>query len=407
MQTISFDFYATFVLMALVLLLGGFIIRRVHFLHFYNIPEAVVGGLIAAIVLLGIRIVGDIEFKFDSGLKDPLMLAFFTSVGLMADFGSLKKGGKRLIVFLAVICVLLVIQNIAGIGVAKLMGQDGLLGLLASSVTMSGGHGTGAAWASVFSAEPYYFDGAMEVAMASATFGLVVGGIIGGPVATHLIKKYALVSAENKASGTVDSATSFEQADMKRRITQNTFTKSISLIAICLFVGSSAAALVKGLNLSWTLPTFVYCLFTGVILRNVLSALKVHQVFDREIGMIGNVSLALFLAFSLMSINLLQLASLAVPILVILVVQAIIMAAYAIFVTFRFCGKDYDAAVLAAGHCGFGLGATPTAMVNMQAVCKNYGMSAIAFIIVPLCGAFFVDIANAFVIQLFVMFLGF
>lgn len=407
MQTISFDFYATFVLMALVLLLGGFIIRRVHFLRFYNIPEAVVGGLIAASVFLIIRLVGDVEFKFDGGLKDPLMLAFFTSIGLMADFGSLKKGGKRLFVFLAVICVMLIIQNVAGISVAKLMGQDGLLGLLSGSITMSGGHGTGAAWAVEFSKAPYNFSGAMEVAMASATFGLVVGGIIGGPVAAYLIKKHALVSTQEKPTASVDSATSFEQADMERRITQNTFIESVSLIAICLFVGSGLAVWVKSFELSWTLPTFVYCLFCGVILRNVLGALNIHEVFDREVAMIGNVSLALFLAFSLMSINLLQLASLAVPILVILLVQSVIMIFYAIFVTFKFCGKDYDAAVLAAGHCGFGLGATPTAMVNMQAVCKNYGMSAIAFIIVPLCGAFFIDIVNAVVIQGFVALLGY
>ena len=189
------------------------------------------------------------------------------------------------------------------------------------------------------------------------------------------------------------------EAYKERKITQNSFTQSLALLAICLLVGVYVADFIKGLELGFTLPTFVYCLFTGVILRNSLSALKIHEVFDREVGLLGNVSLALFLAFALMSIDLVQLANLALPIFSVLFVQSVLMVFFAIFVTFRFCGKDYDAAVLSAGHCGFGMGATPTAMVNMQAVCKNYGMSHTAFIIVPLCGAFFIDIVNSFVIK--------
>ena len=397
MQTITFDFYSTLVLMVLVLLLGSFIIARVKVLRTYNIPEAVVGGIIAAALFLCLRLFGDIKLVFDGSLKDPLMLAFFSSIGLLADFASLKKGGKRLFIFLIIISVLLVIQNTVGIGIAKLLGENGLIGLLAGSITMSGGHGTGAAWAGVFAEDPYNFKGAMEVAMASATFGLVVGGIIGGPVAGYLIKKHDL-HTPHKTKGELPPITELENTK-ERRITQNSFIESLALLAICLLGGIFIADYIKGLEFGFTLPTFVYCLFIGVILRNGLSALRIHEVFDHEVGLLGNVSLALFLAFALMSIDLVQLVSLALPIFSILFVQTIIMILFAIFVTFRFCGRDYDAAVLSAGHCGFGLGATPTAMVNMQAVCKHHGMSHTAFIIVPLCGAFFIDLINAVVIN--------
>lgn len=402
MQTITFDFYSTLVAMVLVLLLGTFIIARVKVLRTYNIPEAVVGGIIAAALFLALRLFGDIKLVFDGSLKDPLMLAFFSSIGLLADFASLKKGGKRLFIFLIVISVLLVIQNAVGIGIARALGENGLIGLLAGSITMSGGHGTGAAWASVFGGNPYNFNGALEVAMASATFGLVVGGIIGGPTAGYLIKKHNL-HTPHKDIEKLPPITELENKK-ERRITQNSFIESLALLAICLLGGIFIADFVKGLNLSFTLPTFVYCLFIGVILRNGLSALKIHEVFDHEVGLLGNVSLALFLAFALMSIDLVQLVSLALPIFSILFVQTIIMILFAIFVTFRFCGRDYDAAVLSAGHCGFGLGATPTAMVNMQAVCKHHGMSHTAFIIVPLCGAFFIDLINAVVINGFLSF---
>ena len=399
MQTISFDFYSTLVVMVLVLLLGAFLNSRIKVLSKYNIPEAVVGGIIAASLFLLLRVFGDIKLSFDGSLKDPLMLAFFSSIGLLADFSSLKKGGKKLFIFLVVISVLLVLQNAVGMGIATALGQNHLIGLLAGSITMSGGHGTGAAWASVFGAEPYSFAGALEVAMAAATFGLVIGGIIGGPVATYLIKKHNLKTPGDKTESVHIPITELE-AYKERKITQSSFIESLALLAICLLVGVYLADFVKRLELSSiTLPTFVYCLFTGVILRNSLSMLKIHEVFDREVGLLGNVSLALFLAFALMTIDLVQLANLALPIFSVLFVQSVLMVFFAIFVTFRFCGKDYDAAVLSAGHCGFGMGATPTAMVNMQAVCKNYGMSHTAFIIVPLCGAFFIDIVNAIVIN--------
>ncbi len=434
---ITFDFYATLAVMVAVLIIGSFIIKRVQFLRDYNIPQPVVGGIIAAILFLILYAFFDIELKFDGSLKDPLMLAFFSSIGLLADFSSLKKGGSKLIVFLVVVCVLLFLQNFLGIAVAMGLGENGLMGLLAGSITMSGGHGTGAAWAGEFIKAPYSYLPANEIAIAAATFGLIAGGIIGGPVARHLIKKHnlklpdnaanivateiaskqnvsddktaaiALASESRHAAHTTSQAIlQFEDPHKEKLITQYSFVQSLALIAVCLLVGHYLEGFMKALNVGFTLPTFVYCLFTGIVLRNALQGLNIHQVFDREVSVIGNVGLSLFLAYAMMTINLWQLISLALPLATILIVQVALMVFYAVYVTFRFCGKDYDAAVLAAGHCGFGLGATPTAMVNMQTITNHYGMSHMAFIIVPLCGAFFIDIVNALVINGFLSLFG-
>lgn len=395
-MALTLNFYATLLSMIFVLLLGRFLIGKVKFLQDYNIPEPVVGGIIAALLIFCFYRYGQIELKFDSSLKDPLMLAFYASIGLSADFASLKKGGKILFIFLIFVSVLLFFQNIAGVLVAKFLGVNPVIGLLGGSITMSGGHGTGAAWADIFKVAPYNFEAALEVAMACATFGLIAGGVIGGPVAHYLVKKYQLqlpskdVVEESLPKG-------FEKPEKERLITATSFVESLALIAVSLLIGTLVSSYLKGS--SFTLPTFVWCLFVGAILRNVLSLTKVHQVFDREVSVLGNVSLSLFLAYALMTINLTQLVSLALPMLVILTIQVVLMVFFAIFVTFRFCGRDYDAAVLAAGHCGFGLGATPTAMANMQTVTQHYGMSHMAFIVVPLVGAFFIDLVNAIVIS--------
>lgn len=403
MQLIHFNIYGTLVCMVGVLLLGRFVIKKVKFLRDYDIPEPVVGGVVVAVLILIFYNSFGLEFEFDSSLKDPLMLAFFTSIGLSADFASLKKGGRMLVVFLILVVGMLLLQNLIGIIVANLMGVNPLIGLLGGSISMSGGHGTGASWAEIFKTAPYNFSPSLEVAMACATFGLVSGGIIGGPVARYLIKKHKLKTPG--VGGAKDSVApvGFESPKQERLITASSFVESLALVAVALLLGTSLADLVANGALSQylKLPNFVWCLFIGVVLRNVLSALKVHNVFDREVAVLGNVSLSLFLSFALMTINLWQLIALALPMLVILACQVIAIAFYTIFVTFRFCGKDYDAAVLAAGHCGFGLGAMPTAMVNMQTITNHYGYSHVAFIIVPLVGAFFIDLVNSGVIQAF------
>ncbi|MHC5789489.1 sodium/glutamate symporter [Pseudomonas idahonensis] len=392
---VQLDFYGTLVAASLVLLLGRGLVTRVGFLRAYNIPEPVAGGLVVALLLLLLRGMGDMEVRIDTSLQAPLMLAFFATIGLSADFASLKKGGRNLAVFLLLVTGFLLVQNAMGIGLAKALGLDPLMGLLTGSVTLSGGHGTGGAWGAVFK-EQYGLASAPEIAMASATFGLVLGGLIGGPVARLLVKR---VQTPGAVQGEPRLPRGYEQPYKERQITALSFIETLALVAISLQAGSFLSGLIQGTALE--LPTFVCVLFVGVVLRNGLSALGWHQVFDQEVSLLGNVSLSLFLAIALMSLRLWDLASLALPILILLAVQTLVMALFAIFVTFRVMGRNYDAAVLAAGHCGFGLGATPTAIANMQAVTQRYGPSPMAFLVVPMVGAFFIDISNAIVIKLY------
>ncbi|WP_030132444.1 sodium/glutamate symporter [Pseudomonas sp. QTF5] len=391
---VQLDFYGTLVAASLVLLLGRGLVTRIGFLRSYNIPEPVAGGLVVALLLLALRGF-DIDVRFDTSLQTPLMLAFFATIGLSADFASLKKGGRVVGIFLLAVIGLLVVQNAMGIGLAKVLGLDPLMGLLTGSITLSGGHGTGAAWGATFS-EKFGLASASELAMASATFGLVLGGLIGGPVARLLIKR---VQTPGLEQGKPRLPKGFEQPNKERSITPFSFIETLALIAVSLMAGSLLNGLLHGT--AFELPTFVCVLFVGVVLRNGLSALGLYQVFEREVSVLGNVSLSLFLAIALMSLKLWDLAALALPIFIILAAQALVMALFAIFVTFRMMGSNYDAAVLAAGHCGFGLGATPTAIANMQAVTQRYGPSQIAFLVVPMVGAFFIDIINVIVIKLY------
>lgn len=388
------DFYGTLVAASLVLLLGRGLVQRVGFLRAYNIPEPVAGGLLVALVLLALRSF-DIRVQFDTSMQTPLMLAFFATIGLSADFSSLKKGGRVVVVFLLVVTGLLLVQNAMGIGLATALGLDPLMGLLAGSITLSGGHGTGAAWSATFS-DKYGLASAAELAMACATFGLVLGGLIGGPVARLLIKRAKLHSS---GESTAILPKGFEQPNTERLITSFSFVETLALIAVSLLAGSLLNGALLGTALE--LPTFVCVLFVGVVLRNGLSALGMYHVFEREVSVLGNVSLSLFLAIALMSLKLWDLAALALPFFILLAAQTLVMALFAIFITFRVMGRNYDAAVLAAGHCGFGLGATPTAIANMQAVTQRYGPSQIAFLVVPMVGAFFIDIINVIVIKLY------
>jgi ESS family glutamate:Na+ symporter len=392
---IQLDFYGTLVAASLVLLLGRGLVTRVGLLRAYNIPEPVAGGLLVALVLLVLRLL-DLEVRFDTSLQTPLMLAFFATIGLSADFASLKKGGRVVGIFLLAVTGLLVVQNAMGIGLATALGLDPLMGLLTGSVTLAGGHGTGAAWGATFS-EKYGLASASELAMASATFGLVLGGLIGGPVARLLIKRTHVPGCNGQEKPRVPKG--FEQPNKERSITPFSFIETLALITVSLLAGNLLNGMLR--ETAFELPTFVCVLFVGVILRNGLSAFGLYQVFEREVSVLGNVSLSLFLAIALMSLKLWDLAALALPIFIILAAQTLVMALFAIFVTFRIMGSNYDAAVLAAGHCGFGLGATPTAIANMQAVTQRYGPSQIAFLVVPMVGAFFIDIINVIVIKLY------
>lgn len=386
--------YETLVAASLVLLIGRKLIKITPPLRAFNIPEPVAGGLVVAACLAIARYTLDVQIKFDTGTQTPLMLAFFATLGLSANLSSLKLGGKSIGKFLLVVAWLLVIQNGIGVGLASLLGMHPATGLLAGSISLSGGHGTSAAWGNTFMTK-FGMSYATEMGVACATFGLVLGGLIGGPVARYLLRKVA----KPGAAMVDDDPLNFEQPQAVRLITATALIETLALILVCLTAGQALTGAFKGTALE--LPTFVWVLFVGVLLRNGLAALGWYTIFDRALSVLGNVSLSMFLAMALMSLRLWELASLALPMLLILAVQTAAMAAYAVLVTFRAMGRNYDAAVLAAGHCGFGLGATPTAIANMQAITDRFGPSHLAFLIVPMVGAFFIDIVNAIVIKLF------
>ncbi len=392
---LQLDVYGTLVAATLVLLLGRALVYRIGWLRTYTIPKPVAGGLLVALIQLALYLFTGEALTFDASLQTPLMLAFFATIGLNADFASLRRGGRSVVIFLGVVVGLLLMQNTLGVALASLLGLDPHMGLLAGSITLSGGHGTGAAWGSTF-AEKYGISSAPELAMACATFGLILGGLIGGPVARKLVKRVKVPGAEHNDDSQPQG---FELPDTSRPITAFSMIETLALISVSLLVGNYLFVWLKGSALE--LPTFVCVLFVGVLLRNLLTLFRWHEVGEREVSLLGNVSLSLFLAIALMSLRLWELASLALPMLVLLLAQTLAMALYAYFVTFRVMGSNYDAAVLAAGHCGFGLGATPTAIANMQAITQRFGPSHLSFLVVPMVGAFFIDILNAVIIKLF------
>jgi ESS family glutamate:Na+ symporter len=395
---ISFDGYETLVAASMVLVVGGLLVSRIKWLKYYSIPEPVVGGVIAALGLFVLQSSTGIGIQFDKALSTPLMLCFFASIGLNAEIASLRRGGKPLAKLVMVVVAFLFVQNFVGVSMAKMLGLDPLIGLVAGSITLTGGHGTGAAWGALFS-EKYGLASATELAMACATFGLVSGGLIGGPVARFVSRRIRQRKGEQ-----IDVLEStFEDPMRVREINVPAMIETLALFSICLLVGTRISTALHGSLLE--LPTFLCVLFVGVVLRNVLAWLGWYQVFDRCVSVLGNVALALFLAMAMMAIQLGQMASVAVPLLLILGVQAVAMAGWAIYVTFRVMGSNHDAMVIAAGHCGFGMGATPTAIANMQSVTDNTKPSHLAFLLVPMVGAFFVDLANAVVLKTFVAFL--
>ena len=375
-----------------VLYLGSFVITRFTFLKNNNIPVPVVGGVIFALVTSILYAKFDIRFYFDMSMKDPMMLMFFTTIGLGADLRMLKQGGPQLLIF-ALVCVLyLIIQDGLGLLAALSMDLHPLVGLLSASITLSGGHGTGAAYAQKF-ADMQNLAGAMELALACATFGLIIGGIIGGPIAGRLIKKRGLEPAIDHAVHSDKS----HSGESDPPITTETLLQTLFFVLLCLIGGRALSNFLSGA--AFTLPSFVWCLFIGVAIRNsslLGPGLSVHRP---TVDAIGRMSLEIFLAMALMSLRLWELLDLAGPLLVLLTIQTLGMAVFASLVTFRIMGSQYDAAIIAGGHCGFGLGATPTAVANMEALTQRFGPSPQAFLIVPLMGAFFIDFLNAIIIQ--------
>jgi len=391
---LELDGRQTLIIAILVLFLGKFLNKRINFLREYNISEPVTGGVVASIVFGALYFLFNAEFVFSLNQRDGLLIVFFTTIGLSSRFSTLLEGGKSLIILLICAIAYLFIQNFIGIGVTSITGLNKVVGLVGGTVSLSGGHGTAIAWATTF-IEQYGIYNAMEIGIACATFGLVLGGLIGGPIAKFLINRNNLqpTSREDLSVGIKHE---------EKEVVINYFNVLNAMLVICMAVGLGIALNNLITSLGTKLPMFVTCLFAGIILTNT-----VPYVFKKiswptgtpSLALISELSLGLFLAMSLMSLQLWTLADLAGPIIILLVCQVLVITLFVIFVVFNLMGRNYDAAVMSAGYAGLALGATPTAIANMEAVTQKYGASPKAFIVVPLVGAFFIDIANAIIIR--------
>jgi ESS family glutamate:Na+ symporter len=406
--TLKLDMVQTLALASVVLFAGYGIRRRVALLDRYNIPAPVVGGFLFAALALVLRLRGVLAFEFDATLQTPLMIAFFTTIGLGASLRLLRVGGVQVLLFLVLAATLAALQDALGVTLATLLGVHPFLGLIAGSITMTGGHGTGAAFGKLME-EQYAFTGAVTLAMAAATFGLVSGGLLGGPVATLLVRRNRL----HPAPGAADAGTvaSLEHAALDEEIdtepagappTAYSLMKGLTIILVAMWAGSLFSTQWGRRVPGFPLPAYIGAMFCAAIMRNLADAAGRPRIEQRIVDDLGTIALSLFLAMALMSLRLWELLDLAVPLLVILTAQVTMMGLCAYFVTFRVMGRDYDAAVMAGGHCGFGLGATPNAVANMESIVERFGPAPRAFLVVPMVGAFFIDFANAWIITTFV-----
>lgn len=391
MQTIQLDLISTLLASIAVYFLGGALVARVSLLKRFSIPAPVVGGGLMAVLLAILAGVFGTTVSFNMGLRDSLLLMFFTTVGLGADVRMLARGGPRLLLFLVVSMAFIVVQNLIGILATQAMDMHPVVGLLGGSITLTGGHGTGAAYASRLG-ETMNLRGAMELTMAMATAGLVIGAVMGGPLAEYLIKRFDL---KGPAVTTADMDEAVETA--ADRVTAQSLIGTLFWVLFCLAGGRVLAGLMSGTG--FILPDFVFCLLLGVLIRNLGTLTGVVRMSAVSIDTVGSVALSLFLVMALMTMKLLDLVNLAGPLLVILIAQTIAMALYAVFVTFRLMGRNYDAAVLTAGQVGFAMSSTACALAIMKTVTERNGPSPLAFLIVPMVGAFFIDITNALIIQ--------
>jgi len=399
------DMVQTLALAAVILFIGYGVRRRIGVLNRYNIPAPVIGGFLFAAVALTLRLQGVVAFEFDTALQTPLMIAFFTTIGLGASLALLRVGGPQVLLFWVLASTLAAVQNGVGVLLANGLGVHPFLGLIAGSITMTGGHGTGAAFGKLME-EQFAFTGAVTLAMAAATFGLVSGGLIGGPVATALISRNRLKTPERGAGAA--ASPQIEAMGLESEIdtepageapTAYTLLKTITVILVAMWAGS---LLSRWLGQYVTLPAYIWAMIIAAIIRNGDDQLRRIKLDQRVVDDLGTIALSLFLAMALMSLKLWELLDLAVPMLVILTAQVTMMAAFAYFVTFRVMGRDYDAAVMAGGHCGFGLGATPNAVANMEAIVERFGHAPRAFLVVPMVGAFFIDFTNALIITAYI-----
>ena len=418
MTSIELDMIQTAGIGALALIVGMVLTRRVACLQKFCVPSPVSGGIIFSLITLMLYGWFDVVVSFDGTLKDVFMLAFFTSVGFQSDLKVLKQGGRLLIIMLTLLVVIIAMQNLMPMGIARLMGVDPLIGMASGSISMTGGHGTAAGFASVL--EGMGLSGAGTIGMAAATFGLIAGSMIGGPLAERIIRKKLTHEQIQQQDDDVDPAMAGIESDeasptgrAKRISTNEQEFQQYAKASYCIILVMGGGTLLSWLfaKTGITFPTYFGALILAAIVRNTLGfvsykengkKMKTERLLDMErIISVGNICLSLFLGMAMISLKLWELQSLALPLMVILISQVLMMALFAYMVAFPLLGRDYDAAVLCAGLCGFGLGATPNAMANMSAVCYKYHYTVKPFLIVPIIGAMFADLINTGIITLF------
>jgi ESS family glutamate:Na+ symporter len=403
MKTIQIDNIQMLALSIVVLFLGMYLTSKIKFLQNNYIPPAVTGGLIFSLVTWGFYGFADIALEFDMRIRDMLLLTFFSTVGLGARLRTLASGGKALVIMVVAAGVFLVLQNAIGVGAALLAGVNPGYGLMAGSVSLAGGHGTAAAWGAI-GAEAGLSQ-AMEIGLVFATFGLIAGGVIGGPIARMLIQRYKLTPAnQGTDSGATQAAGSESAPQMRFRTAIDEdplfpLLRMLLLLAVCVSLGAVVNEFLFAKEV--LLPGFLTSMFVAIVLTNLVDVAG-RPVDNALTEKFGEISLNLFLTMSMMSMQLWVLSSGLDKFILLMLLQIAAMALFAIFVVFRVAGRDYDAAVMTGGFVGLGLGATPVALANMDAVTRHYGPSAKAFIVIPIIGAFFIDLLNAGVIQFFI-----
>ncbi len=400
-MAVHFDLYQTVAMAVVVYFIGQFIRKKVPFFEKYCIPAPVVGGLMFALLTLTLNVTGVMVVTMDDTMRSVFMMLFFTSIGFTASFKVLKAGGIKVIMLLVVCTFLLICQNVVGVGLAKLFGLNPLIGLCTGSISMIGGHGTAGSFGPLF--DSMGVKGASSVAVAAATFGLVMGGIIGGPVAKRRIIKNNIETPMGHIDATHDIKTNEAVQAKHLQFPAQRTLEAFSILFLAAGIGGVVTTLIAKTGV--TFPGYIGAMLVAAAIRNISDFTSVFTVMDDMIEVLGNVSLLLFLSMTLMSLRLWELAELAIPMIVMLVAQTVIMAAIAYYITFNFMGRDYEAAVMCSASCGFGMGATPNAIANMQAITSKYGPAPKAFFVVPIVGSMFIDFVNGSVLTVFVNFL--
>lgn len=391
---LKLDVFQTMALATFVFYFGNYLRRKINILDRYCIPGAVVGGMFFSIIVLILKITNILTITLDTTLQPILMTIFFTSIGYTASLKVLKSGGKKVLIFLIVSVALVVFQDLIGVFLAKAFNIHPLLGLATGSIPLVGGHGTSGSFGPLL--EEVGVKAATTVSFASATFGLIMGSVLGGFIAEVLIEKNKIDVSKNVSKESFNESIEY---DKNSKINYNTLIKATSLIFITMGIGSILTNYIQGLGL--TFPSYIGSMIVAAVIKNIMD-FKNYRIEDESIEIIGNISLVFYLSLALMGLKLWELFDLALPMIIMLISQTILMAIFAYYIIFKIMGKGYEAAVFSSAICGFGMGSTANSIANMDALTSKYGFVKTPYIVVPIVGGLFIDFINSGVITLFI-----